>query len=94
MNDPAAADDDEELGKAGSSTLCCPHVKRMSNSIKDASKCIKGQSLIWEAEYIKEGIKGLVEPLTRGERVGVIIFLNPPQPNGVWEDMRVDVRCE
>ena len=78
----------------GSSTLACPPIKRMSNNIKDASKCIKGQSLIWEAEYIKEGIKGLVEPLTRGERVGVIIFLNPPQPNGVWEDMRVDVRCE
>ena len=50
------------------------HIKRLSNNIKDASKCIKVQSLIWEAEYIKEGIKGLVEPLTRGERVGVIIF--------------------
>ena len=82
------------LRKTGSSVVAKFHIKRMSNSIKDASKCIKGQSLIWEAEYIKEGIKGLVEPLTRGERVGVIIFFNPPQPNGVWEDMRVDVRCE
>ena len=83
------------LKATGSSVLLvATHIKSMSNNIKDASKCIGGQSLIWEAEYIKEGIKGLVEPLTRGERVGVIIFLNPPQPNGVWEDMRVDVRCE
>ena len=78
---------------AGSSMLVAHHIKSMSNNIKDASKCIKVQSLM-EAEYIKEGIKGLVEPLTRGERVGVITSFNPPQPNGVWEDMRVDVRCE
>ena len=59
---------------SGSSVVPNFHIKRMSNSIKDASKCIKGQSLIWEAEYIKEGIKGLVEPLTRGERVGDYVF--------------------
>ena len=66
------------LEEFGSSVLVDLPIKRLSNNIKDASKCIKGQSLIWEAEYIKEGIKGLVEPLTRGESVGVIIFKIPP----------------